>query len=383
MKVLVIGCGNIGRVAAKDLAKSMRSTEIVVADNDENRAKIAAEKIGTDNTSWIRLDATNQKELAKTLKDFDLIMGFLPGKLGYGLIKACIEAKKSLVDVSYMDEDPLDLNKEATKAGITIVPDCGLAPGISNVLVGHAVEELDEVKAVRIMVGGLPTKPTPPLDYIITWSPESLIDEYTRKARIVEKGRKTEVDALTGLEKIEFPKLGKLEAFYTDGLRTLIQTVDAEEMWEKTLRFPGHAEKIKLLISLGFFDEENVKINELAISPRKLAAKLLEQKLRKPSIRDLVALRVEVDGQINDEHVNYVHHLLDYYDEKQDVTAMARTTAYPASITAQLILRGYVKEKGILPPERIGMNNKLFRSFVAELEKRNINQKMRKRRIIS
>ena len=213
MKVLVIGCGNIGRVAAEALAKSLWSTKVVVADNDENRARTVAEKVGTDNISWIRLDAANEKELAETLKNFDLITGFLPGKLGYGLLKACIEAKKSLVDVSYMNENPLDLNDEAMRAGITIVPDCGLAPGISNVLVGHAVEELDKVKTVRIMVGGLPTKPTPPLDYIITWSPESLIDEYTRKARIIRNGKRTEVEALTGLEKIEFPRVGKLEAF--------------------------------------------------------------------------------------------------------------------------------------------------------------------------
>jgi saccharopine dehydrogenase-like NADP-dependent oxidoreductase len=226
MKVLIIGCGNIGSVSAQDLVKSVPSTEIVVADKNEKRAKDVAEKIEKDNVSWTGLDTSNHGELINTLKGFDLAMGFLPGKLGYGLCKACIDAGKDLVDVSYMAENPMTLNASAAKAGVTIVP--------------------DEVKAVHVMVGGLPEKPVPPLGYTITWSPESLIDEYTRKVVIVKKGRKVEIEALSGVEAITFPKVGELEAFYTDGLRTLLYTMEnVEEMWEKTLRYLGHAEKIK------------------------------------------------------------------------------------------------------------------------------------------
>lgn len=373
MKVLILGCGNIGSVAAEDLAKSLSSIEVVVADKNEARAKDVAERIGKGNVSWIQLDVTNHSKLANALKDFNLVMGFLPGKLGYRLAGACIDAGKDLVDVSYMSENPLALTDNAIKANVTIAPDCGLAPGISNILVGHAAGKLDKVQAVHIMVGGLPEKPVPPLDYVITWSPENLIDEYMRKARIVKEGKIIEVEALSGLEEIEFPEFGKLEAFYTDGLRTLPQTItDAYDMWEKTLRYPGHAEKIKLLKTLGFFEEEQIDAEGVSVSPRKLTVKLLEQKLRKPEIKDIVALKVEVSGVKNGRQTRYVYHLLDHYDEKRGITAMARTTAYSASIIAQLMLKKALKEKGVVPTEKIGKNNALFQLFLDELKKREI-----------
>jgi len=373
MKVLIIGCGNIGSVSAQDLVKSVPSTEIVVADKNEKRAKDVAEKIEKDNVSWTGLDTSNHGELVNTLKGFDLAMGFLPGKLGYGLCKACIDAGKDLVDVSYMAENPMTLNASAAKAGVTIVPDCGLAPGISNVLVGHAVGKLDEVKAVHVMVGGLPEKPVPPLGYTITWSPESLIDEYTRKVVIVKKGRKVEIEALSGVEAITFPKVGELEAFYTDGLRTLLYTMEnVEEMWEKTLRYLGHAEKIKAFQTLGFFDEKKIDVEGVNVSPRKLTVKLIGEKLWKPEVKDIVVLKVEVVGVENGKKTSYSYHLLDNYDKKQGITAMARTTAYPASIVAQLMLKKAVKEKGVVPPEKIGMDKKLFSQFSDGLKKRGI-----------
>jgi lysine 6-dehydrogenase len=372
MKVLSVGCGNIGSVAAEDLAKSMDFVEVVVADNNKARAEAVAKKIGAKNASWIQINASDQKELAKILKDYDLIMGFLPGKLGYRLTEACIEAGKDLVDVSYMAENPLTLNDKAASAGVTIVPDCGLAPGISNILVGHVAKKFDKVESVHIMVGGLPETPIPPLGYTVTWSPESLIDEYTRIAGIVRSGKRVEVEALSGLEEIEFPNVGRLEAFYTDGLRTLIDTIEAEEMWEKTLRYPGHAEKVKVLQALGFFNEERVDVEGVGVSPRKLTVKLLGQRLWKPEVGDIVVLKVEVSGVRNGKHAAYVYHLLDFCDKKHGITAMARTTAYPASIMAQLLLRKAVKEKGVVPPEKIGMHDELSRMFTNELEKRGV-----------
>jgi len=373
MKTLILGCGNIGSVAAEDLAKSMLNCKVVVADKDEKRAQTVAKGIRASNISWAKLDMADYDGLVDTLKGFDLAMGFLPGKLGYRLIEACIDARRDLVDVSYMSENPLTVNTEAAEAGVTIVPDCGLAPGISNVLVGHVAKELDNVKSVSIMVGGLPEKPVPPLGYVITWSPESLIDEYTRKAGIVKRGKAAEVEALTGLEEVKFPKVGKLEAFYTDGLRTLLHTMrNVEEMSEKTLRYPGHAERIKLLDALGFFEEGRIDVEGVDVSPRKLAVKLLARKLWRPEVRDIVVLKVEVSGTKKGRKTRYVYHLLDYFDEKRKITAMARTTAYPASIIAQLILRKAVKMKGVVPPEKIGADNVLFGSFSKELKKRGI-----------
>jgi len=373
MKVLILGCGNIGSVAAEDIGKSIDAIEVVVADRNETRAKLIAEGISESNVSWIQLDAAKHNELVKTLEDFDLAMGFLPGKLGYRLAEACVDARNDLVDVSYMAENPLTLNDKAIKAGVTIIPDCGLAPGISNILVGHAAGKLDKVQTVCIMVGGLPEKPVPPLGYVITWSLESLIDEYTRKARIVKEGEIVEVEALNGLEEVEFPNVGRLEAFYTDGLRTLPYTVsNVDNMWEKTLRYPGHAKKIKLLKALGFFDEKQINVEDVSLSPRKLTVKLFDQKLRRPEIRDIVAMKIEVSGIKNDKHVRYVYHMLDRYDENRGITAMARTTAYPASIIAQLMLKKAVKAKGVVPLERLGMSEEFFSKFLNELEKREI-----------
>jgi lysine 6-dehydrogenase len=372
MKVIVIGCGNIGSVAAEDLARNMKSTEVVLADNDEKRAKTVARKIGLANVSWKKHDATSHDETVHALKDFDLALGFLPGKLGYGLVEACIDAGKDLVDVSFMAENPLALDKKAAREDVTVVPDCGLAPGISNVLVGHAVAELDKIKSAHIMVGGLPEKPIPPLGYVITWSPESLIDEYTRTARIVDKGKQTDVEVLSGIEEVDFPGFGKLEAFFTDGLRTLIDTIEGEEMWEKTLRYSGHAEKVKALKDLGFFEEKQVSLNDVKISPRRLAVKLLAEKLWRPEIRDVVALKVVISGIRNGKPLRYVYHLLDRFDKNRGITSMARTTAYPASIVAQMMLKGEVKEKGVTPPEKLGMNEKLFKMFMEGLKQHGI-----------
>lgn len=373
MKVLVVGSGHIGSIAVEDFARNMSSVKVFIADKNVARAKEVAERIGMDNVSWIQLDASNHSEMVSTLGNFDLIMGFLPGSLGYQLIEACTEAGRDLVDVSYMPENPLRLNEKAVKAGVTIIPDCGLAPGISNVLVGHALEKLDKVLAVKIMVGGLPEKPVPPLGYIVTWSPENLIDEYTRKTRIVKNGEIAEVETLSGLEEVEFPGVGMLEAFYTDGLRTLLHTVkDVNNMWEKTLRYPGHAEKIGLLRALGFFDEEPVSVDGVSLPPRKLTAKLFERNLQRPEIKDIVVLKVEVSGIRSNQQVRHIYHMLDHFDASRGITAMARTTAYSASVIAQLMLKKAVEEKGVVPLERLGRSEEFFSAFTNELERRGI-----------
>lgn len=373
MRVLVVGCGRMGSAAAEDFARSLSNVDVVVADVDSSIAKQTAERIGRANVSWMRLDAGKASELVKALKDFDLALGFLPPALGFRLMEACIQAGKSLVDVSYMSENPLTLHDEALKAGITIIPHCGLAPGISNILVGRAVADFNVVERVHIFVGGLPDKPIPPVGYAITWSPESLIEEYTSKARIIEDGRIVEVEALSGLETVEFPGIGVLEAFYTDGLRTLLYTVEGvREMWEKTLRYPGHAEKMMLLRDLGFFSGEEIAVDGFRLQPRKFTAKILERRLYNPMVKDFVALKVEVCGYREGFKTRRIYTLVDFYDEKSGVTAMARTTGYTASIVAKLVLEGVIRLKGVVPPERLGMEEDVFRQIMAELSARGI-----------
>jgi saccharopine dehydrogenase-like NADP-dependent oxidoreductase len=351
----------------------MPIAEIILADINSFKAEDAAQNIGKGNVSWKQLDASNRDELITTLKDVDLVLGFLPPKFGFSLVENCIDAGKNLIDVSYMSENPLELHDEALKANMTVVPSCGLAPGLSNMFVGHAVAKLEQTQEVHIMVGGLPEKPVPPLNYVITWSPESLIDEYTCKARIVEDGKIIEVEALSGLEKIEFESVGKLEAFYTDGLRTLLHTVGkVKKMWEKTLRYPGHAEKIRLLRDLGFFEKEKVSVEGVLVAPRNLTSKLFEEKLSKPEVKDIVVLRVEVSGLESGQNKRYIYKLLDRYDDKSRVSAMARTTAYPAVVVAELLLKGAIREVGVIPPEILAMDEKLYKMITYELKKMRI-----------
>jgi len=373
LKTIVLGCGNIGSVAGRNLAESLPSAEIVMSDINKTRAEEAASKIDRQNVSWVQTDASNHNELVSTIKKFDLAVDALPGEMGYRVCKASISAKVDMVDVSYMPEDVLTLNKDALKAKVCIVPDCGMSPGLGSILVGRAVSRLDQVETVHIVCGGLPEKPMPPLGYVITWSPKDLIDMYSRKANIVKEGNIVQVEALSGLEEINYPGVGKLEAFYTDGLRTLLHSIkNVKDMWEKSLRYPGHVEKIKLLKTLGFFDEKLIQAKNLKIPPREITAKLFERKLKRPNIPDIVALLVEVEGLKDGKRVMHTYYLLDRYDKKRKVTAMARTTAYTTSVVAQLLAKKVIEEKGVIPPEKLGMNEKLYTKFMEMMKKRRI-----------
>jgi len=373
MEILVLGYGNIGSVLAKDLAENMPSTEVVIAGRHRNMAEETAAAINRKNVTGIGLDADKYHLLVDAMKKFDLVIGALPGDVGYRSVKAAIEAKVDMVDVSYMPENPLMLDEDALKAGVAVVPDCGVAPGLSNLLVGHAVSKLDEVESIRMMVGGLPEEPVPPLGYVVTWSVANLLDEYSRKAKIVKNGEVVVVEALTGLEEIEFPGVGKLEAFYTDGLRTLLHTVKGiRNMWEKTLRYPGHAEKIKMLEALGFFDEDPIDVRSTRLPPREVTIELLKKKLQRPEIKDILAMKINVSGIAEGSRRRYSYHLLDRYDTENRITAMARTTAYPASIIGQLIASKAIEEKGVIPLEKLGAKERLFNKILLELEKRQV-----------
>lgn len=376
MRIIVLGCGNIGAVISEDLSQSLPSVEITVADMDKVRVEEVANKINRRNVSAAQVDATNSKELVETLSKYDLAVDALPGWLGFQVCKAAVSAKINIVDISYMPEDIMKLNASALKAGISLIPDCGMSPGIGNILVGHAVSRLDKVESIRILNGGLPEKPVPPLGYVITWSVSDLIDMYNRKVSIVEHGKTVQVEPMTGLEETKFPRVGKLEAFYTDGLRTLLHSLrNVDEMYEKTFRYPGHVEKIKLLKALGWFDEKPVKIGNVEVVPRDVAHRLLERKLKRPEIPDIVAMLIQVEGLKGNKRIRYVYHMFDRYDKKHRVTSMARTTAYTASVVAQLLVKKRVLDKGVIPPERLGMNERFYRPFLGMMKKRGISIK--------
>ncbi|MFP3951722.1 MAG: saccharopine dehydrogenase family protein [Candidatus Bathyarchaeia archaeon] len=366
VRVILLGCGKIGSVIARDLSKTLEM-EFTAADKSGSMARATAESVGGE---WIAVDVMDSSRLVRVLEDYDMVLGALPGDYGFRAIKAAIEAGVDMVDISFTPENPLDLNDTAEERGVTVVPDCGIAPGLSNILVGYGSSKLGKLKRANIMVGGLPEAPVPPLGYTITWSAEGLIDEYIRDAHIIKNGEIVAVPALSGLEEVEFPKVGRLEGFYTDGLRTLIKTMQGiDDMWEKTLRYPGHVEKVKLLRELGFFSDKSICIDDREVAPRMLTAKLFDEKLRIKGVGDLLAMKILLES--DEDTLEFT--ILDRYNEEEDTTAMARTTGYTASIVANMIAEGDVSMNGIVPPERLGINGKNAERIISGLKKRGVD----------
>jgi saccharopine dehydrogenase-like NADP-dependent oxidoreductase len=358
-------------VIAKDFSNT--GAEITLSDLDISRAIEAAEEIGADSMVF---DTSDYGSIVEILRGFDFVLGALPGDYGFRALKACIEARKSVVDVAFTPEDPSVLDEGAKSAGVTIVPDCGVAPGLSNLLVGFGASRLDNVDEAKIMVGGIPESTVPPLGYTVTWSADGLIDEYVREVSIVRDGEVRLVPALSGLENIEFPGVGVLEAFYTDGLRSLVKSLPgARNLYEKTLRYPGHVEKVKLLRELGFFSEEPVLVQGMEVNPKMVSARIFERSLTMPDMGDLLAMMVEVSGEKDGEKKGYRYHVLEYYDHETGVSAMARTTAYTASIIAGILVEGSIKEKGVVPMEKLGSDQELVRKVFNELAKRDVEIK--------
>ncbi len=371
MKVIVLGCGKIGSVMGGEFKRRVPAAEVTMADIDEARAGDAASRI--PGAGWTTINTSDYKGLRDEVEGHDLVLGALPGDYGYAALKAAVKAGVDMVDVSFTPEDPTRLDEAASERGVTVVPDCGVAPGLSNILVGYGASRLDEVEKAHIMVGGIPEEPVPPLGYTVTWSAEGLVDEYVRDVHIVEGGETVVVPALSGLEEIEFPGVGALEAFYTDGLRTLTASLpDVDEMWEKTLRYPGHVGKVRLLRELGFFSDEPVEVGGRPVPPRLVTARLLERSLWMPEVGDLLAMQITVQGRVDGGRRGYVYRVLDRCDHEGGVSAMARTTGYTAAIVAGMLAEGEIAEKGVVPPERLGMDHGFTWKLLSELKKRDI-----------
>ncbi|ACJ15914.1 Saccharopine reductase [Thermococcus onnurineus NA1] len=349
MKVLVLGAGNVGRAIAWDLRDEF---EVWVGDRSEERLNSVK-----DFAETVKIDASNFDSLVETMKSFELVVGALPGRFGYSSVKAAIKAGVDMVDVSFMPENPLELREEAEKAQVTVIFDAGFAPGLSHILMGRIWQEIDELKEGYIYVGGLPREPRPPLYYRITWSPKDLIEEYTRPARVIRNGNVTAVDPF---EKIERVTVGdfEFEAFVSDGLRSLLESVKAEKLEEWTLRWPGHLEKMKVLRELGFFKSEHIDKTLEVITP------LMTYESPDFSIMQVVGRGI-LDGKKKE-----IGYLL-YDEEKEGFTSMARVTGFTAAIVARLVAeKGCIF--GVIPPEILGMRIDTFTRITEELAERGI-----------
>ena len=369
MKLLSIGCGYIGSVLAEELVNSLDFEELIICDSTKEKIEETAKKLGGKVIPF-QLDISKYSNLLAIVDDVDLIIGLAPGRLGFNVMKACVEKKKNLIDLSFMAEDPFLFQDAALKAGVRIIPDCGVAPGLSNMLIGKASSQLDQIEDVIIYVGGLPQDPKPPLNYKVTWCVEDLFEEYTRNAKIVRNGKTAEVEALEGLEEVEFEGFGKFEGFFTDSVRTLHHTIKANNMWEKTLRYPGHVEKIKLIKKLGLLNKKPLK--SINISPWKFMSKFWEENISFFEDKDVLLMRIQVSGKKNSTKIMHTYEVVDYFDEQRNITAMGRSTAYTAFAVIKLMIENKISKKGLIPPEILGMHKKLFQEIQFTLKKRNL-----------
>jgi len=352
MKMIVLGCGLIGRPMAVDLA-SETGYEIAIV--DRNQEALAALAIDHPNITTIHCDLGNPENIGPLIADHDLVINAVPGSMGFQTLRAIIDAGKDVVDIAFYPDNPFDLDALAKEKGVTAIVDCGVAPGMSNLLIGHVHKQLDRTDSILIYVGGLPEVRHWPFEYRAVFSPMDVIAEYTRPARYVENSTLVTRPALSDPELIDFPGVGTLEAFNTDGLRTLADTIDAPNMKEKTLRYPGHIEKMFFLREAGFFGEDPVQIDGHPVRPIDLTAELLfPQWQMEDGEIDITVLRIIIEGEQAGEARRVVYNLFDRADPATKTHSMARTTGYTATVAARMLAQGLYTEKGISPPELVG-----------------------------
>jgi len=349
-RITVLGAGLVGGPMALDLAGE-GDFEVTIADNREE----ALGRFGDTGVKTASADLSDNGVLSSLISGADLVVNALPGYMGFETLRSIIGAGRDVVDIAFFTEDPFQLNELAMEQEVTAVVDCGIAPGMSNLLVSHAAGRLDHAESVLIYVGGLPEERQGPWEYRAGFSPIDVIEEYTRPARYIEGGEMVTRPALSEAELLEFPEIGTLEAFNSDGLRTLADTLDIPDMKEKTLRYPGHIDKVAALRDTGFFGREPVMVKSVMVSPIDFTTTLLfpHWKLQ-PGERDLTVMQIIVEGTQAGQRTRIVYDLLDRYDDASQIHSMARTTGYTATMTVRLLAAGLYGEKGIVPPEFLG-----------------------------
>jgi lysine 6-dehydrogenase len=373
VKILVFGAGMMGRAAVHDLAMIPGVEEVTVADSDFVRARGLADLAGPKVRAE-SVDVRDEPRVMELMSGCDSALSCVDYVHNFLLSRLSIEAGVSLCDLGgsvKTVERQFGLHDRASGNGVTVIPDCGLAPGIPSILVSLAARRMEVMEEVRIRVGGIPQNPLPPLNYSVVFSPRGLINEYIEKALILHDWTVEEVESLTGLEKISFPdSLGELEAFYTSGgASTLPQTMKGrvQELDYKSVRYPGHCELVRATVQLGLISSEPLMVGEFPIRPVDLFSELLSRNLP-PDERDVVVLRVTVSGKTEGRPCELVYELVDYYDESTSLTATMRTTGFSASIIAQMLAKREIETTGVVPQELAVDPER----FVEELRKREI-----------
>lgn len=368
-KIAVLGAGLVGSLIVRDLAQEGRYGVLAV-DRDERAMEPLSSLPGVQTEI---ADLSSPAEISRVVAGVDAVVGAVPGFLGMAMLRTVLECRKPVADISFSPEDPFLLDAYAKKKGIPAIVDCGVSPGLSNVAAGRSIFLFDRTDSVRILVGGLPFQRTWPYEYRIVFSATDVIEEYTRPARVLRGGRIHVLPALSEPEPIEVPGVGTLEAFLTDGLRTVLTTIPARDLEEKTLRYPGHAEKMRMLRETGFFLREPIDVGGVKVSPRDVTERLLfEAWRRRPAEEEFVFLRVVCEGASGDKRQRLTVELFDRTNPATGDTAMARTTGFPCAIAVRMLVEGTFREPGIHPPEFLGRDPKIYEALRGELERRGV-----------
>ncbi len=368
VNIAVLGAGMVGRAIALDLAKNYDVTSIDINTPSLNALQNKDPKIKTQ-----KQDLGDHKNYPELLRPFDFVVTAVPGFMGFKTVEAVILSKKNVVDISFFPENALDLDKLAKENNVTAIVDCGVAPGMSNLILGYHNEKM-QIENFEFMVGGLPKEKIKPFEYKAPFSPIDVIEEYTRPARFVEDGKLITMPALTDAELIQFDKVGTLESFNTDGLRSLLFTLPGiPNMKEKTLRYPGHIDLMKALIAGGFFDEEKVDYKGIKISPLEFSSSILfkQWKLGEEE-EEFTVMQIKISGKENGKVKTIVYYLYDEYDAATKTSSMARTTGYTCTAVVNLVINNLFNEKGVFPPELIGKHEPCFTFILNYLKERNV-----------
>lgn len=367
--IIVLGAGMVGSAMAIDLSKKHKVTL-----TDLNQKVL--EKVKTKCNALIieQLDVTDKAALKKAIINHDLVICAVPGFLGYATLKTIIESNMNVVDISFFPENSLELDALAKAKNVTAIVDCGVAPGMDNIILGYYNEKMT-LTDFECLVGGLPKIKKWPFCYKAPFSPIDVIEEYTRPARYVENGNEIIREPLTDCEYVDFEKVGTLESFNSDGLRSIIYTMPhIPNMKEKTLRYPGHVEYVRVLKESGFFSQDKIEIGGQKVSPLDFTSKILfnEWKLGETE-EELTVMRVMLKGTNKDGQLEeVVYDMYDEYCPETKTASMSRTTGYTATAAANLLLEGIFKEKGVFPPELVGKHEECFAYFINYLADRNV-----------
>lgn len=374
MHVVVLGIGMIGTTVVRELVDSSVIKKITAVDAVHHNIE-ECKSIANSSKVTGKITSLGTEELIyDVLKDADIAISCLPHSLSIAANKAAIKAGCNLVDLAGSKfEEKLNFDKQAKEAGVIIMPGCGVAPGITNVLAARGIDLLDEAKEAIMMCGGIPRYPIPPLNYQVVFRLESLLDLYTRPALAVENGKVIELPPLSGLEKVIFPSpVGECEIVVTDAHSAAYTLKDkVDYLYEKTVRYTGHWEKMGMLAELGFLSEKETKVEGNKLKPRDFTKTILEPSLKGKSIEDITVLRVECKGLKKGIETVYEWEMVDFYDHERKITSMAKTTAMPAIILAEWIAQGKIKEKGVLAIESVIVGD-LFEPFIEDLNNKGV-----------